>query len=194
MCLHVDAASVLFVLFVLGPFVRLNACEGVQIDLFRLICTPVLVVFVQTADRTLLDRTTGSPFVFTLGFPLVLRRSVRTEVAVPRSPRSAAAVGRTRRVAARPRGSEPAPGRRSTRTRTAEAARTRACRAVFARPCLAHRQRTPFEWLLVEPADGFLGHGAVCVIDESEPSRPARLPVDGQDDLRRCADARQVFP
>ena len=77
---------------------------------------------------------------------------------------------------------------------TAEPARARAHGTVFARPGLADRQGPAFEGLLIESSDGFFRDGALGIIDECEASRPAGFPVDRQNDLGRCADARQVFP
>jgi hypothetical protein len=47
--------------------------------------------------------------------------------------------------------------------------------------------------LLVEPADRFLSDGAIGVVHKCEPARPAGFPIGRQDDLRWCADARQMF-
>jgi hypothetical protein len=47
---------------------------------------------------------------------------------------------------------------------------------------------------LIESPDRLLGHFALSVIHEGESARPAGFPVHRENDLGRCADARQVFP
>jgi hypothetical protein len=47
--------------------------------------------------------------------------------------------------------------------------------------------------LLVESLDRLLGDRAVRVVHEGEAARTARFTVDGENDRRRRADARQVL-
>jgi hypothetical protein len=46
---------------------------------------------------------------------------------------------------------------------------------------------------LIEAANGFFGDRAIGVVDEGEAPRAAGFPIDGELDLRRRADARQVL-
>jgi hypothetical protein len=182
---------------------RLAGGDVVDFFLFAGRCAPVLVVLVETADRTFLDRPAWTAFILALWFPFALGRGVGTEIAPGAAATPArTGVGRPGREAAGARSAESA---RACRARpwTAEAAPTAAAAVtarawtrwtVLAGTCLADCKGPSFERLLIEPPDRLFRNGTIGVIDESESARPPGFPVDRKNDLRRCADTRQVFP
>src|SRR5258708_36870674 len=175
--------------------------DVVQIERVVVFRAPVLVVLVETADGALLDRLRTALVAVLVRLALVLWRGVGTEgLGAPRAraagcPPRAAESPRTGRSAvtagaARRPGADVPSG-----ARTAESARTRrAGWPVFTRPGLADGQAASLEGLLVEPLNRLLGNRAIRVIHEAQAARAAGFAVDGKDDGRGRADARQVLP
>ena len=55
-------------------------------------------------------------------------------------------------------------------------------------------QTAPHEGLLVETLDRLFGQSAVGVFDECEPAGTSRVSIDGNYDVRRVTDGREVRP
>src|SRR5436190_6982414 len=147
---------------------------------------PVFIHVVQLADGTLFNWALGSAVgVLARRLALVLGRRVGTEVAAADA--TAAAAARRRSALGRPRAEAAGTGRRApageaarpTRTATAAGATgtPRARRTILPRSGLTDRQWPPLERLLVEPADRFLRHFTVGVVDERKAARPSGFPV-----------------
>src|SRR3954471_6687373 len=177
-------------LFLVGCVVVLLRARGdvVDVEVVLRIGAPVFVILVQPTDRTLFDRSFGTPVVLSHLLALVLGRRVGPEIAIARAAWRASPFG-SRRPSAWAR-RVAGTGWCAARTRSTVSARTRrASRTLFTRTGFAYRKRASLERLLVEPADGRFGDCAIRVIHKCETARPSCFTIDRENDLGRFTDA-----
>ena len=190
-----DVLLVVVLVLVLVVVVRRARGDVVDLEIVLAFVSPVLVVFVQAADRPLLDGTFWTAIVLSGLFPFVLGRRIRAEITIAIRRRPPTTAVRPRRPSAwtwSKAASTPAAwsaagsGGVTARTRSSD-------RPLFAWSSFAHRERTSFERLLIESTDRGLRDCAIRIVDECESARTPGFTIDRKNNLSGFTDAGEVL-
>jgi hypothetical protein len=168
--------------------------DVVDLDVVLFFVSPVLVVFIKTADRTFLDRTFGTTIgIFARLLAFVFRWRIRTEIAIARGAGRPAAV-RPRRPSTWARSKAACTTRSSAGAGSSIAARTWGTGwTLLAGSSFAHRQRASLEGLLIESADRGFRDRTIRVVDERESAWPPGFTVDRKNNLGGFTDAGEML-
>lgn len=191
-----DVLLVVVLVLVLVVVVRRARGDVVDLEIVLAFVSPVLVVFVQAADRALLDGTFWTAIVLSGLFPFVLGRRIRAEItiAIRRRPPTAAAVRPRRPSAWTWSKAASTPAAWSAAGSGGVTARTRSSdRPLFAWSSLAYRERTSLERLLIESTDRSLRDCAIRIVNECESARTPGFTIDRKNNLSGFTDAGEVL-